>query len=314
MSETKPVLDLDALTVRYGSFQALTGITATFQGGSLALLGPNGAGKSTMLRSILGLVPPASGQALLFGKDTSQKSATLRGRIGYMPERDCWVGGMSGVAGLAHLAEVCGFPREDAMLRAHDLLHFVGLGEERYRDVSSFSVGMRQRYKLASALVHDPDVLFLDEPTNGLDPRGRAYMLDAIDRIRQEHGVHIILASHLLPDVERLCDQVWVLNRGHLKAADSVANLTAAARGAKRVRLAARDDVAAFSEQARSAGIQVEPGKHDDELLLTNPDGVIESEQVFALAAQSKISLSGLQPAARSLEDAFLEALADTTF
>jgi len=314
LSDLTPVLDLNALTVRYGSFQALAGITATFQGGSLALLGPNGAGKSTMLRSILGLVPPASGEALLFGEDTSKKGAALRGRIGYMPERDCWVGGMSGVAGLAHLAEVCGFPAEDAMLRAHDLLHFVGLGEERYRDVSTFSVGMRQRYKLASALVHDPDVLFLDEPTNGLDPRGRAYMLDAIDRIKQEHGVHIILASHLLPDVERLCDQVWVLNRGHLKAADSVENLTAAARGAKRVRMAQASDAPAFSEVVRASGLHVDGGKHDDELLLTDPEGVIDPEQVFAIAARANTPLAGLQPAARSLEDAFLEALEDTTF
>ena len=303
-----PVLAVYDLQVRYGSFTALDELTATFQGGGLGLLGPNGAGKSTLLRSILGLVQPASGTASAFGLDTTKHGIALRRRIGYMSERDCFIGGMSGVRGLAHLAEVCGFHAEDAMLRAHDVLHFVGLGEERYREVTTYSVGMRQRYKLAAALVHDPDVLFLDEPTNGLDPRGRARMLELIDRVRHEHGLHLILASHLLPDVERLCDEVWVLDCGRLKQADTISNLTAAARGAARLKTDSAF-VTKLTEIALNHGLEVSVGKHDGELVLTRPDGIVDPTEVFQLASSVEAPIFGLKPAARSLEDAFLEAL-----
>jgi len=305
---TTPVLELRGLTVRYGSFTALHGVDAVFEGGALGLLGPNGAGKSSMLRSILGLVRPADGDALLFGEPTRRAGPAMRRRIGYMPERDTYLGGVSGVRGLAHLAEICGLPADDAMLRAHDVLHFVGLGEERYREVGTYSVGMRQRYKLAAALAHDPDVLFLDEPTNGLDPIGRVRMLDLIDRVRREHGIHLIFASHLLPDVERLCDQVWVLDKGRMKTSDTVKNLTAAARGAKRVRVDP-ESAAVFADAARTRGLSVEKGRIAGEYVLALPDDIVEADTVFAVAADAGARVQGVRPAARSLEDAFLEAL-----
>lgn len=304
-----PALELDALVVRYGSFTALRGVSARFERGALGLLGPNGAGKSSMLRSILGLVQPAGGTIKLFGESMSSGGAMLRRRVGYMPERDSWIGGVSALRGLTHLAEVCGFLPDDAMLRAHDVLHFVGLGEERYREVHTFSTGMRQRYKLAAALVHDPDLLFLDEPTNGLDPRGRKRMLDLIEQVCHEHGVHLILASHLLPDVERLCNHVWVLDQGEMKRSAPLDELTAAARGAKRVRLAP-DEMASFVEAANTAGWMVTQGKKDDEVVVALPDDrELESQQVFAVAANTPCTVLSIQPAARSLEDAFLEAL-----
>ncbi len=303
-----PVLELAELTVRYGRFTALDRVSASFDGGALALLGPNGAGKSSMLRSILGLVRPASGVVRLFGEDTEKKGALMRRRVGYMPERDSWVPGVSAVRGLAHLAEICGLLPSDAMLRAHDTLHFVGLGEERYREVSSFSTGMRQRYKLAAALVHDPDLLFLDEPTNGLDPRGRVRMLGLIDRVRKEHGKHLIIASHLLPDVEMLCDSVWVLDEGVMKKSETIANLTAAARGGQRVRLP-RDDSARFAEAARADGLEALPGEGADEWVLIDESAAIPPDRVFRLARACGTRVLGLKAAARSLEDAFLEAL-----
>jgi ABC-2 type transport system ATP-binding protein len=302
------VLELDELSVRYGSFTALDGLAARFEGGALGLLGPNGAGKSTLLRCILGMVRPARGRVLVEGQDARRASREIRRRIGYMPERDSYVPGMSGVRALAHLAEVCGLRPDDAMLRAHDVLHFVGLGEERYREVGGYSVGMRQRWKLAAALVHDPDILFLDEPTNGLDPRGRARMLEVIDRVRREHGLHLILASHLLPDVERLCDHVWVLDGGRLKMSDSLEHLTAAARGAKRVRTAP-EQLGALAAAAREAGMLTGPGHGDDELVLSRPDAVVEPGEVFRLARGCGAPVLGVRAAARSLEDAFLEAL-----
>ncbi|MDP6850416.1 MAG: ABC transporter ATP-binding protein [Planctomycetota bacterium] len=308
MNSTPPILQLDKLTVQYGNFTALKEFSARFPGGALGLLGPNGAGKSTLLRAILGLVSPSSGNGSALGLDIKKGGAKLRSRIGYMPEQDCYITGMSGVRGLAHLAEVCGFLPDDAMLRAHDVLHFVGLGEERYREVSDYSVGMRQRYKLAAALVHDPDVLFLDEPTNGLDPRGRARMLDLIDRTRKEHGLHLILASHLLPDVELLCDEVWVLDNGVLKQSGTISKLTSAARGACRLRTTT-EKTEAITTAAQALGIHVLPGNQADELLLGRPDEAVAPVEVFQLTQSCNAPVFSLKPAARSLEDAFLEAL-----
>jgi len=302
------VLELEGLVVRYGSFTALHGMDARFEGGSLGLLGPNGAGKSSMLRAILGLVTPAAGSVRVLGEDTKTAGATLRRKIGYMPERDCYLGGVSCVSGLSHFAQTCGFPNDDAMLRAHDVLHFVGLGEERYREVSTFSVGMRQRYKLAAALVHDPDVLFLDEPTNGLDPQSRMRMLGLIERVSKEHGIHLILASHLLPDVERLCDQVWVIDQGKMKRTASMQELTTAARGAKRIRIAP-EGATEFSRCAREEGLTVEVGRTEGELVVTHPTIIVSPESVFALARKAGCPLLLVKDAARSLEDAFLEAL-----
>lgn len=305
---SEKVLELQGLVVRYGRFTALHGVDAIFKGGALGLLGPNGAGKSSMMRSILGLVRPAGGSVKVLGEDTQVAGARLRRRIGYMPERDAYIGGVSGVRGLSQLAELCGFHQEDAMLRAHDVLHFVGLGEERYREVSTFSLGMRQRFKLAAALVHDPDVLFLDEPTNGLDPQNRVRMLGLIERVSKDHGIHLILASHLLPDVERLCNEVWVLDKGHMKHTGSLAELTAAARGAKRVRVEL-GSVTSFQKVALDQGLDVEIGRVHGELVVSHPARIVEPAAVFNLAKNAGIPLLGIKDAARSLEDAFLEAL-----
>lgn len=302
------VLSLNNLVVRYGSYEALHGVSVDFSGGCLGLLGANGAGKSSMLRSILGLIRPHSGKVSIFGQDVAKHGMQLRARIGYMPERDSFIGSISGVRGIAHLAEICGIPADDAMLRAHDVMHFVGLGEERYREVETYSVGMRQRYKLAAALAHDPDILFLDEPTNGLDPKSRERMLGLIERVTSEHNIHLVLASHLLPDVERLCDQVWVLDEGNLKQSATVSELTTAARGAKRVRVDYQQ-AQQFSDCAQNNDYIIIPGKHVGEFIVSRDEEIVTSPMMFELAEVAKTNLLGIHPAARSLEDAFLEAL-----
>src|SRR5215203_89666 len=220
-----PVVELQHVTVRYGSRTALQDVSATFPSGAVGLLGPNGAGKSTMLRALLGFVPPTEGTMTVLGVDVAQSPLAVRSRIGYMPETDGHIPGMNAVSYVAFCGELAGLPRADAMQRAHEVLFYVGLGEARYRNVETYSTGMKQRIKLAQALVHDPDLLFLDEPTNGMDPKGREEMLTLIADIARNKGMNLILSSHLLPDVEYTCDHVVVLDKGAIATAGPIAGL-----------------------------------------------------------------------------------------
>ena len=173
MAETEPVVTLDAVTVAYGTSVVLREVTASFAPGAVGLLGPNGAGKSTMIKSLLGFVPPTTGRMRVLGLDVAASPIEIRSRVGYMQESDVHIPGMNAVTFVAYAAQLAGLPKADAMQRAHEVLFYVGLGEARYRNVETYSTGMKQRIKLAQALVHDPDLLFLDEPTNVMDPKGR---------------------------------------------------------------------------------------------------------------------------------------------
>ncbi len=197
-----PVATLDRVTVAHGRSQALRDVTASFATGAVGLLGPNGSGKSTMIKSLLGFLRPASGRMRVLGLDVSTSPLEIRARVGYMPESDAHIPGMNAVSFVAYCGELAGLPRVDAMQRAHEVLFYVGLGEARYRNVETYSTGMKQRIKLAQALVHDPDLLILDELTNGMDPKGRDEMLELVRDLGHNKGVRLILSSHLLPDVE----------------------------------------------------------------------------------------------------------------
>src|SRR6188768_3932640 len=220
-----PVVELQRVTVRYGARTALQAVSAVFPPGAVGLLGPNGAGKSTMIRALLGFVPPTEGQLTVLGLDVAKSPLAVRGRIGYMPENDGHIPGMNAVSFVAYCAELSGLPRADAMQRAHEVLFYVGLGEARYRNLETYSTGMKQRIKLAQALVHDPDLLFLDEPTNGMDPKGRDEMLELVKDLALNKGISLILASHLLPDVEHTCAHVVVMDKGAIAASGPIAAL-----------------------------------------------------------------------------------------
>ena len=214
------------LEVRYGPTVALSGLTLRLDSGVIGLLGPNGSGKSTLLKTLLGLLAPSRGTGQVLGIPLgSREAARLRSRIGYMPEYDALIEDTSAYEQVAFWGELSGLSREQARDRAHEVLYFVGLDESRYRHVSGYSTGMRQRVKLAQALVHGPDLVFLDEPTNGLDPDGRSRMLDLVLRVRAELGTTVLLASHLLEDVERCADQLVILEKGEVKAWGSTASL-----------------------------------------------------------------------------------------
>src|SRR5205085_12016340 len=205
MPEAAPVVALDDVTVAYGANRALRDVSSSFASGAVGLLGPNGAGKSTMIKALLGFLVPERGRMRVLGLDVADAPLDIRARVGYMPESDAHIPGMNAVSFVAYCGELAGLPAVDAMPRAHEVLHYVGLGEARYRNIDTYSTGMKQRIKLAQALVHDPDLLFLDEPTNGMDPKGREEILELIHDLAHNKNVSLILSSHLLPDVEFTC-------------------------------------------------------------------------------------------------------------
>src|ERR1041384_6274593 len=225
MPESGPVVSLEGVTVMYGSQAALKDISIEFPQGAVGLLGPNGAGKSSMIKALLGLVVPDRGRMRVLGLDVAKSPLEIRARVGYMPESDAHIPGMNAVSFVAYCGELAGLPRVDSMQRAHEVLFYVGLGEARYRNVETYSTGMKQRIKLAQALVHDPDLLFLDEPTNGMDPKGRDEMLALIRDVAHNKGLNLIVSSHLLPDIEFTCDHVVVIDKGTVATQGPIATL-----------------------------------------------------------------------------------------
>ena len=222
------VIEADALTVRYGMITALDALTVTVHAGVTGLVGANGAGKSTLIKVLLGLLNPTAGQAAVFGRDCATDGFEIRTMTGYMPEHDCLPPDVTATELMTHLGRMSGLPATAARERAADSLRHVGLYEERYRQIGTYSTGMKQRVKLAQALVGDPQLLLLDEPTNGLDPAGRNQMLELIARIGAEFAISILVASHLLGEIEQICDHLVAIDSGRLLRADSVSSITQA--------------------------------------------------------------------------------------
>src|SRR6266566_1756130 len=222
-----PLIDLTNVQRWYGSFHALKGVTLRLPPGRVGLLGPNGAGKSTLLKILLGLLPPTAGSGRVLGHELLRAGSPLRRAIGYMPEADALVPGMRGADYVALAGELYGMPRKQALRRAHEVLTYLGLEDARYRRLEEYSTGMKQRLKLAQALVHDPPILLLDEPTSGLDPAGREAMLRLLLTLGKEHGKSLVLCTHLLGDVERVCETVLILHKGRLLRQGGVEELCA---------------------------------------------------------------------------------------
>jgi ABC-2 type transport system ATP-binding protein len=292
------------LVVRYGSHPALDDVTLAFESGALGLLGPNGAGKSSLLRALLGFVRPASGRVTILGTDAGLASIALRRRIGYVPEDDALLPGHTGVAAVALCGELSGLLRPDALQRAHDVLHAVGLGEVRYRAVEEYSQGMRQRLKLAQAIVHDPELLILDEPTNGLDPRGRQEVLALIADVRRK-GMHLILSSHLLPDVEAVCDSVAVLESGRLVRTGHLHDLLEARFASFEIRLKGPVEAFVKAIQAQGATIGEMPGG----MMLLEARARSGTDWIFACAASTDCQIRQLAPARATLSEVFRQAV-----
>jgi len=223
-----PIIAARSLTMVYpGEVRALSDLTVDVEPGIVGLVGANGAGKSTMIKVLLGLLRPTGGRVSVLGLDPAVSADEVRARVGYMPEHDCLPPDMIAAEFVTHMARMSGLPRTVARERASETLRHVGLYEERYRQIGGYSTGMKQRVKLAQALVHDPDLLLLDEPTNGLDPAGREAMLAMVERIGNEFGISVVVCSHLLGEVERICDSLVAIEAGRLLRADRIESMTA---------------------------------------------------------------------------------------
>ena len=218
------ILEARNLTKDYGQVKALDNVNFVVSEGVTGLLGPNGAGKSTAMRLFLGLITPTSGSVSILGRPAGEAAA--RARIGYMPEHECLPSNISAADFLTHMAEVSGLPHKVAKSRSADALRHIGVDEERYRPIKDYSLGMRQRIKLAQALVHDPVLIMLDEPTAGLDPNGRVQMLELLSKVRKEFGINILITSHLLADVEKTCDDVILIENGRVSRHEKLKALT----------------------------------------------------------------------------------------
>ena len=252
------LIETQQLTKRYGeSILALNGLDLVVEPGITGLVGANGAGKSTLIKILLGLLDATSGEATVLGYDIGREGPVLRQYVGYMPEHDCLPGDVSATEFVAHMAQINGLPRSAARERTAETLRHVGLFEERYREMRGYSTGMKQRVKLAQALVHDPQVLFLDEPTNGLDPAGRDEMLDLVRRTGKEFGISIIMASHLLGEIERVCEYLVVIDGGHLLRQGPLGDFTAA-MGVLAVVVVGEGGVLAANVRAGGLGVEVE--------------------------------------------------------
>jgi ABC-2 type transport system ATP-binding protein len=301
------VVSLDRVSVRYGKQWALRDVTTEFPGGAVGLLGPNGAGKSTMIKSLLGFVHPTQGQMKVLDLDVRHSPLAIRARIGYMPENDGHIPGMNAVSFVAYCGQLAGLPRADAMQRAHEVLYYVGLGEARYRNLETYSTGMKQRIKLAQALVHDPDLLFLDEPTNGMDPKGRDEMLELVRDIAHNKGMNLILSSHLLPDVEYTCDYVVVMDKGQVATAGPIDSLKGHGGRVFEVRL--KGEREGFVAALQAGGLECHTSEEDLMRVFVPDDR--DAQFLFRVAAEQRVQVRHLRASVPTLEDVFARAVGE---
>ena len=292
------------VTKTYGPITALNRLTVEAAPGAVGLLGPNGAGKTTLIRTLLGLIGIDDGTGEVLGLDIRARRLDIRQRVGFMPEDECLFPAVPGVGFVSYAGELCGMATADAMQRAHEVLNYVGLDEARYRPVESYSTGMKQRLKLAAAIVHDPKLLILDEPTNGMDPAGRQEMIELARDLSHGKGMSLIFSSHLLPDVEAVCDHVMVLGRGSLLAQGNIQEMKQAHPRSFDVRL--KGDVEPFLARLRAAGGDAKP--HEDTLRVQLPEGETP-DLLWRIAAELGEQVRFLRPHRSSLEDVFLEAV-----
>ena len=298
-------IELKDIRFHYGKITALDGVDLTLGEGACGLLGPNGAGKSTLLRILLGFLNPAQGEGRVLGYDIRKDQFLIRRSVGYMPEDDCLIPGMDAVTFTAYFGELSGMPRQEAMKRAHDVLFYVGLGESRYRLLETYSAGMKQRLKLAQALVHDPKLLFLDEPTSNLDPQGRTEILDLIKDISLKKDIQVLVSSHILTDIEFTCSHVVILNKGKVAAQGELEALKEIQFSLYELRT--KGETAGFLKALKEKGCRIE--ETEDELKKIYMPADLSRTEIFRTAAIENVQIRYFIKSRTSLEDLFAETV-----
>jgi len=299
------VIDLLGLSVAFGRRQILKNLRGDLRGKAIGLLGPNGAGKTTLIHTLLGFHQPSAGTAEIFGYDVVDQAKKIKALIGYMPERDAFIAKMTAVHFVRLMGELSGLPPEAALERAHEALFYVGLGEARYRKLETYSLGMKQLAKLAQAIVHGPKLIFLDEPTNGLDPPARLRMIKLIREIRDSGQANIVLSSHLLLDVEECCDEILILRDGQIAVYCNLEEERKSNR--KFLMLETRGDQKRFAEALEKLGCDYAI-TNATRMKVVLQDGV-EVRDLYRVAAEEQVQLRRLSYKRDSLEDIFLKAM-----
>jgi ABC-2 type transport system ATP-binding protein len=306
------LIELHSLSRSFGDFTALSDITLSLPPGRIGVLGPNGAGKSTLLKILMGLLTPSGGtgrvlEQPLGGDRDSEGNWRLRRLIGFMPETESLVPGLTGIEYVARAGALYGMPRRDAQRRAHEVLSFLELEEARYRRVEQYSTGMKQRVKLAQALIHDPPVLLLDEPTSGLDPAGRDAMLKLIRTLGVDYGKSVLLSTHLLADVEAVCERVVILAGGRIRGIGTVEELCS--RRLNRLLLRGQGESAGFRTGIESAGATILGETNHGDWRVAVPDGWV-NRRFFELAESHGVAIRALLRDDETLEELFLRMVA----
>lgn len=302
-------IELHNISRSFGKNQALIDVNLCLETGRIGLLGPNGAGKSTLMKILLGLMPPSSGTGRVLDHDLASAGVALRRSIGYMPEADALVPGMQGAEYVALAGELYGMARKQALRRAHEVLTYLDLEDARYRKLEEYSTGMKQRLKLAQALVHDPPVLLLDEPTSGMDPAGREGMLELLLSLGKDHGKAILLSTHLLGDIDKVCDAVVILHQGRILCQGPVRQLCR--RRQDRYRLHIQGDPNAFLEDMRLEGVRVLHDNGRGEYRVQVPAGWT-TQAFFKYAQLHNVLVRGLQSDDEDLEELFHRVIEET--
>ncbi len=299
------IFRLDGVTKWYGRHRALDHLSIDVRPGAIGLLGPNGAGKSTLIKILLGLVRLSAGQASVLDLDVRASSRQIRQHVGYMPEDDCYITGLSGIQAVAYIGELAGLVPRTSLRRAHEMMDYVGIAEERYREVQTYSTGMKQKLRLAQALIHSPKIVLLDEPTSGLDPQSRERMIHLVRNLAWKKGVSVVVSTHILHDVELCCDSVMILGRGKLLVYDTLENLRRAVDRSTTVRILG--EPAPFAKALAELGCPTKPLGADELQVLGEPTAV--SGALFQAAERSGVVVRQIAPSRTSLEDIFLQAV-----
>ncbi|MGB9906348.1 MAG: ABC transporter ATP-binding protein [Candidatus Saccharicenans sp.] len=294
-------IELQNIHFSYGRVKALNGVSLSIGEGATGLLGPNGAGKSTLLKIMLGFLTPSEGQGKVLGYDVRTEQKSIRRLVGYMPEDECFIPGMDAVTFTALMGELSGMPRQEAMKRAHEVLFYVGLSESRYRLVDTYSAGMKQRLKLAQALVHDPKLLFLDEPTSNLDPTGRQEILELIGEVASVRDIRVLLSSHILADIELICDRVVIINHGEIAAVGRIEDLKMI--NYQLFELKIKGELDGFRRELEAAGCRLEETEDRLVKIYTPPD--FDHKKIFMSAARNRVQVRQFIRSRTSLEDLF---------